>query len=484
MSTYNQYIMKPIRILLTAFLVGGVATSFGQTYNTLKTWVAQRPFANEVDIIAVGRPVQEVLQSTEFIDGFGRTVQTVSKQSTPLQQDAVLHHEFDSWGRETKKYLPFISGNDGNFKNSALSLQTAFNQTMFPGESYFYSQVDLENSPKNRILKAYDQGSNGVGSSRGTTARVTANTTTDNVRIWNVAAAIGSLPTSPGAYTAGQLYKAIGTDVKGNQTIQYTDKDGRIILKKVQFSTATTDNGSGSPHAGWQCTYYVYDDYDNLRYIISPKLVGLIDGTWTISSTDADELCYRFEYDDFGRQIIRRNPGTQTGTAGEVWTVYDQRSRAVMTQDGNLRAANQWKYFQYDALDRPVAMGLINDPANYNNRTYHQNLAASSTAYPSLGGYTTELLSQTWYDNYDWVAGTGSGLSATLDASNNGNTNLFYAASNTAAPYPQEIAQTAMVRGMATGSKTAVMGSGGSQYLYTLIFSISRDEIYKRRERT
>jgi RHS repeat-associated protein len=470
MTFNNKPFRQSIRGLATIVLLLNAFINQGQTYNTLKSWVAQKPFTNEIDMVSAGLPAQDVIQSTEFIDGFGRTVQTVSKQTSPLLQDAVAMHVYDSWGRETKKYMAFISGNDGAFKNNALTLQTAFNQTMYPGESNFYSQIDLENSPKNRVLKAYDQGSSWVGSNRGTTVRNVTNTATDNVRIWNIAAAPGSLPASSGAYVAGRLYKTIGTDVNGNQTIKYADKDGHIILKKVQYTTATTDNGTGSSHAGWQCTYYVYDDFDNLRYIISPKLVGLIDGAWTISATDADELCYRFEYDDFGRVIIRHNPGTQSGTAGETWTIYDQRGRAVMTQDGNLRTSMQWQYFQYDVLDRPVAMGLMTDPTNYNNRVYHQNLAATSTAYPNPASYTTELLSQTWYDNYNWVAGSGSGLSAAIDGSNTSNTNLFYAASNTVSPYPQAVVQTAMVRGLPTGSKTEVMGSNGSQYLYAVNF--------------
>ncbi len=470
MINNNKTLRQSIRILAIAALLLNAFTNHGQTYNSLKSWVPQKPFTNEADIVGTGVSVQEVIQSNEFIDGFGRTVQTVSKRTSPSQQDAVAMHEYDSWGRETKKYMAFISGNDGAFKNNALALQTAFNQGLFPGESNFYSQIDLENSPRNRVLKTYDQGSSWVGSNKGTTVRNVTNTATDNVRIWNIAAASGSLPASPGAYTAGKLYKTIGTDINGNQTIEYTDMNGLTILKKVQYTTATTDNGSGTPHAGWQCTYYVYDDFDNLRLIISPKLVGLIDGTWTISATDADELCYRFEYDDFGRITIRHNPGTPSGTAGEIWTVYDQRGRAVMRQDGNLRASMQWQYFQYDALDRLVAMGLMTDPNYYSNLAYHQNLAAVSTAYPNLASYTTELLSQSWYDNYDWVANSGSGLSATLDGSSTSNTNLFYTPSNTVSPFPQAIVPTPMVRGLPTGTKTEVMGSNGSQYLYAVNF--------------
>jgi RHS repeat-associated protein len=470
MANNKKPVRQSIRILATLALLLNAFANHGQTYNTQKMWVAQKPFVNEVDIVAAGLPVQDVIQGTEFIDGFGRTVQSVSKQTSPSLQDAVALRVYDNWGRETKKYLPFISGNDGAFKNNALALQTAFNQGMYPGESNFYSQIDLDNSPRNRVLKTYDPGSSWVGSNRGTIVRKVTNTATDNVRIWNIAASPGSLPSSPGAYTAGKLYKTIGTDINGNQSIAYTDMGGHTILKKVQYTTATTDNGSGSPHSGWQCTYYVYDDYSNLRFIIPPKLVALIDGTWTVDQDKADELCFRFEYDDFNRVVIRKNAGTPTGSNGEVWTVYDQRGRIVMTQDGNLRNIHKWQYFQYDSQDRPIATGLMIDPTYYNNRIYHQSIAQGSATYPNVASYTTELLSQTWYDNYNWVASTGSGLGSSLDASNTSNTAIFYAASDNTAPFPQPIVQSPMIRGMVTGSKTEVLESNGTQYLYTVSF--------------
>ncbi|MCC6289882.1 MAG: hypothetical protein IT249_18550 [Chitinophagaceae bacterium] len=444
--------------------------TLAQSYNTQKTWVAQKPVSTEADIISTSRTVQEVVQSTQFVDGFGRPVQLVSKQTSPLQQDAVTMHVYNSFGQETQQYLPFVSGNDGAFKSNATSLQTTFNQGLYPGETNFYSQVDLENSPQSRVLKQYNQGSSWVGSSKGSTVRNVTYVATENVRIWNINAAAGSIPTSAAAYGTGQLYKTIITDEKGNQTIQYGDKDGHVILKKVQYSTATTDGGTGSPHTGWICTYYVYDDFGNLRFIITPKVIGLIDGTWTISAAYADDLCYRFEYDDFGRMIIRRNPGTQSGTAGEVWTVYDQRGRVVMTQDGNLRNKQKWQYYQYDSQDRPIATGLMTDASNYNNRAYHQNLAIASAAYPNVGSYTIEVLTQTWYDNYSWVASTGSGLGSSLDASNTSNTSIFYAASNSTAPYPQPISQTSMTRGLVTGSKTEVLESNGTKYLFVVSF--------------
>ena len=152
-----------------------------------------------------------------------------------------------------------------------------------------------ENSPLNRVTNTYPQGNSWVGVSKGATIQYLSNTTIDNVQKWNISGVQGSTPTDAGAYAAGQLYKSISSDEKGLQVISFKDLEGHVVLKKVQLSAATVDNGSGSGHLNWLCTYYVYDDFGSLRFVITPKVVTQIDGSWIISQPMADELCYRYE---------------------------------------------------------------------------------------------------------------------------------------------------------------------------------------------
>ena len=113
----------------------------------------------------------------------------------------------------------------------------------------------------------------------------------------------------------------------GHSSVEYKDMDGKVVLKKVQLAATT-----GTAHVGWLCTYYIYDDLDNLRFVIQPRGVELINSNWTITTAIANELCFRYEYDYRKRMIIKKIPG-----AGEAWMVYDLRDRLVMTQDCNLR---------------------------------------------------------------------------------------------------------------------------------------------------
>jgi len=474
----------PINLTLAPVTTNPVVNE--SVLNIVRTLETKAPFTDEAAVVSPTRTINDITQTTQYYDGFGRPVESVLKQGSPLGNDLVTANVYDSWGRSTINYLPFVATsaatgdviNDGNVKTDPVQQQIAFYNNLLngqPGETsignnsnnWAYSKINYESSPTERVINAFAPGVNWVGSENTSTPHATAqqfliNTATDNVQIWNIAPAQGSIPVSAGAYPAGQLYKTISIDEQGRQMIEYKDLYGQVILKKQQL-TATADNGTGSVHAGWLCTYNVFDDYGNLRFIITPKTVQLIDGSWNINQYNADGLCYRFEYDQLGRIIIKRNPGTATGTQGETWMVYDQRNRLVMQQDANLRSNQKWQYYQYDALDRTIATGLMTDPVNYNNLNFHLSNAASSISYPSVGSYTVEVLSQSFYDNYSWMnSANSSSLTSTLDATTSGTGNSNFASTS--------FVQSAMTRSMVTGTKIEVLGSTGPQYIYNVSF--------------
>jgi len=492
MKRFNHTSVKILALYMMINMIG--ITGFGQVSppaaypssvapNAQRTWEPVAPETNAINLLT--RPAAEVRQTTVYYDGMGRKMETVSRQVSPLGNDLVTAFTYDSWGRQTYQYLPFVStGNDGNFKLDPFQQQATFysdananSPIKGQGETWLYGKANYENSPQNRMLNQLSAGVNWVGSESGATphkmiVQEVMNTPTDNVRIWNIPINTpNSIPTSTAAYAAGTLYKTIHTDESGHQRIEFTDMDGHMVLLKEQ-ETAAADNGLGSAHTGWRCTYNVFDDYGNARYSISPKLVKLIDGTWIISQLQADELCNRFEYDLAGRIIIKKMAGTPSGSAGEVWMVYDQRNRLVMQQDGNSRGLHQWQYFQYDALDRPVVSGLLTDPVNYNNLNYHTSNASTRIDWPVLSSYTTELLTQSFYDNYSWMSAANSGtLPSTLDGGSGGAGNAAFTTSTNVSPlYAQPLTQTTMTRGMLTGSKSEVLGSSQSQYLYAVTF--------------
>lgn len=430
--------------------------------NFVRTWDATKPYTTEADVVSESRTIQEVKQSTQYYDGLGRLLQTVSKQVSPGGRDMVSPILYDEFGRETYNYLTFIAIDSntttGKFKANPFNEQASFysNSTYNPGltdEQVFYNKSVFEPSPLNRVDTAFAAGNSWGGSHIGIVSQPFINTAADSVRIWTISTTIGATPNTSAKYGANLLFKNVAKDEHGKQLVEYKNRSGKVLLKKVQL-----DASPSSHHSGWLCTYYIYDNLENLRCVIPPKAVeALALDNWTLSSTLLNELCFRYEYDGRNRMIIKKIPGS-----GEVWMVYDARDRLVMTQDSSLRYEGKWSYTQYDVLNRPILSGLW---TNSSNRIYHEGQATSSTNYPSPGS-NYEVLTETYYDNYSWVSGTG--LSDAFINTYAANTNYFYTASNSTFPYPQSITPTYISNGLTTGSKVKVLGT--STYLYIVAF--------------
>jgi RHS repeat-associated protein len=433
--------------------------------NYIRTWEAGMPISTEASIYASTHTLQEVKQTTQYFDGLGRPIQAVAKKASPNGFDIVSPSIYDDYGRETIKYLPYVSpGTDGKFKLDPFNEQNNFMKGYYNpgndanGEKFFYSKAHFEASPLNRNDTTYSQGNSWVGTGIGISQQFMVNTAADSVLFWNIDTTKGVTPTST-YYSSAQLYKTISTDERGFKTVEFKDRDGRVVLKKTQLLSSPS-NG----HFGWLCTYYVYDNYGNLRFVMQPKATEwlrvnnwIFDAGTYISSAIAKGLCFSYEYDIKNRMVIKRVPG-----AGEVWIVYDKRNRPIMTQDSLMRLSGKWLYTNYDSLNRTVVSALWTITGN---RVYHQGLADTSIIYPKPTT-NVEVLTQLYYDNYDWVSLSGSGLSNALISTNPSN---FYTASNTTFPYPQSITSFIVTTGLKTGMRTKVLGTSNT-YLYSVSF--------------
>jgi RHS repeat-associated protein len=482
--------------------------------NYIRTWVPSMPTTDSQEVMSPSRSTAEVKQTTEYFDGLGRPLQTVTKAITPDGKDLVAPRIYDNFGREVYKYLPYpqTTGNtqDGSFKSDPFTDQkdAIDDLGLYPGEAVYYSKTNYEASPLNRILKTMAPGNSWAGSGRGVSQSYEVNTSADGVRVWNIAGTAGSLPVSTASYSVGALYKNMLTDESGHRVVEFKDKQGRIILKRVAMSTSATDG-----HTGWLCTYYVYDDLNKLRFVISPRAVQYLQAhSWTLTQAITDALCFQYGYDERGRMIVKQVPGAE-----EVEMVYDPRDRLVFSQDGHQREADQWIVYYYDALNRLVETGLYTDvdatrqslqsqmntldetsgqipavdnltvsdrsgntPSVYvarNSITFTSGFTSgTSDAFttlinpsatvdnPNAGNGTNPLppidasavvpLTYTYYDDYSWTghqAFQSGQLSKTTDGGNQ---------------YGQHpTTYSKQTRGMVTGTKTRVLGSSPGQWL-------------------
>ncbi|WP_420385568.1 DUF6443 domain-containing protein [Roseivirga sp.] len=469
-----------------------------------------------------------VMQATQYVDGLGRPIQSVARRALPGGKDLVQYMVYDAYGRQVYQPMAFQSDyGDGRMHLSpSARLNTFMNGNgtagsgFYPHEDIFYGLTSYENSPLNRPLKQMSPGNSWAGSSNGVSSSWRTNNSTDDVRRWTAGASSAS---SPGTYAIKSLTVSIVTDEEGNQVREFTDKLGRVVLKRVQKGASTADGRSN-----WMNTYYVYDDYGNLRFVLPPRAEEVLSAnSWSWNTTDMNALAFHYTYDDRNRMITKRVPG-----GGLVEMVYDKLDRLVLTRDANMTTDGKWLFTKYDDLNRPVLTGFINssntratmqtqanasavfnvstEPLDMNNvleansisLSYHisgtaiyrskttieflpgfdsngeyfetEIVPALSSDYtfvqgyhdatfPSLKDYTEEVLTVSYYDNYDF----------TLTTYDSGQEVDFHTAGTNNAIDPTVYSS---VEGMATGSRVKVLGSA-DEWLTTVMFYDDRNRV-------
>lgn len=317
-----------------------------------------------VDNLAIS--ADEKFQTTYYKDGLGRSVQTISKGTATPQNgsntwgDLVSFNEYDQFGRQSKNYLPFSSSSNlGRFKSGVVLSQEAYYASKFNETNAFTEVTQYDNSPLNKQEIAKLAGASWA-TANGHRKTYELNTVADEVKIL-IAANANSQTTVPiyhGNYQANTLYKYISIDENGKQVIEFVNKSGQLVLKKVQV-----DDYPSSHHNGWQCTYYVYNYFGRLKCTLEPeatKYCSNLNNWHFVSLNDPilEGYCFFYNYDEKGRIISKKSPGSK-----ELLMIYDQRDRLVFTQDGNQRLKftaplQEWTAILYDDLDRPIISTL------------------------------------------------------------------------------------------------------------------------------
>ena len=346
------------------------------------------------------------LENITYFDGLGRPKQQIAIGQSPTGKDIITPILYDAFGRQPKDHLPYVPGdtNNGAFRTGD---QEAVLQSYYSGlhpndftegiaASNPFSEKVLEASPLNRVLEQAAQGTDwAVGN--GHTIKFDYQTnSTEEVRLFEVALTNTYEPTliETGFYNSGELYKTItkdenhdGTSTKNHTIEEFKDKQGRVILKRTYAST-------GSAQVEAHDTYYVYDDFGNLSYVI-PPLVNTSDG---ISNTELAEACYQYQYDYRNRLIEKKIPGKDW-----EYIIYDKLDRPVLTQDANLRANNQWLFTKYDLFGRVVYTGRYN-----HSEVLDQNeMQAYFTEQNTLDPYNAYNINATKMYEEKVLSGTG-----------------------------------------------------------------------------
>ncbi len=326
-------------------------------------------------------------ESVTYYDGLARPKQNILLNATPQEKDLVSRIEYDSYGRQSKSYLPLpqqVSQNGAIYTNPDAS---------FYGSEKIYSENKFEDFPRARLTESYPQGTAWADKPN---RYIYGTNAANDVKMYVAQTAyLNNIPSTSLVqtvnYPAATLDKVTVTDADLNPSTEYKNGKGQTVMVRKNDGVNNTE------------TYYVYDNYGRLVYVIPP-----LASASALTTTNIDKLCYQYLYDTKGRQIAKKLPGK-----GWEYMVYDKADRLILTQDAVMNANNQWLITKYDTFGRVAYTGILmgGDRASrqndMNNSVVTENRSTTGFTKNGMTVYYTEnsftasmILTVNYYDTY------------------------------------------------------------------------------------
>ena len=286
----------------------------------------------------------------DYYDGLGRLIESVKQGAGGNFNDIYTLTEYNAEGAVSKTWLPIESPSfDGSYITPNEIRTTA--QTFYD-DSRPYSETLYEPTMEQLPFKQQNPGEEWAESDVNITTLRGLNIEGDTYygcTRYDVSLT-GELVKN-GEYADGMLHYEEIQDEGNADVIKFSDRDKNIVLeRKISFDGQTLD------------TYYVYNIYGKLSYVIPPKASTIFktQSNGSCDNSTINKLCYYYGYDQYNRLVEKRLPGAEV-----VYYVYDALDNIFMSQDGNLRKENKWRVIKIDDKYRKAVEGISTIP----NRT-------------------------------------------------------------------------------------------------------------------
>lgn len=410
-------------------------------YNSMTEYITLIPGIKSVNDLST-KTICEVKARVQYIDGFNRPLQTVFPYASINQKDIILANEYDWLGKSNKSFLPFeapVAG--GGFINNALAPGSGVYQFYNQGvtgsvpNNVPYSQGYSDGSPNGTIV---EQGFPGetwkIGSENTIRKSYAFNNSlafspfdlegSKRVALYSVSSlnetCLLSRKNGNEIYPESELNIAITKNENWKEgdgclgTIEeYFDKVGKLILKR-------TYNRKNVNEIEMLSTYYVYDQYGNLSFVLPPNFEADADNA--ITQEKLNNLTFQYIYDYRGRVVEKKTP-----SKGREYFVYNVLNQLVLKQDAlqRNRSPQEWTFIKYDEYSREVLGGIFEDagssidasisPDNirrkemqrlanlqgdlFERRDNNQSLGYTRTTFPNTN--LTSVLKVNYYDDYN-----------------------------------------------------------------------------------
>ena len=451
---------------------GPVAEIGNTTLDQSENYVYQVSLRDPVSSVSAIDNSTRKIESVTYYDGLGRPKQSISMRGGGFQEDIITPIVYDGQGREKFSYLPFAktSESKGDFVANAIAIQGNFyDQSIYDYTTNPYNETVFDSSPLNLVLESGAPGSDWAVGNHTVKNDYDLVSLSDYVRYYSVvynstdpyqptlvdndyfmAQYQDSRPPLMKFTTKNENWQTGDGDL--NTTQIFVDHENRTLLKR-QF---VEENGTVVKVD----TYYVYDDYGNLIYVLTPESNA---SSLKPSQSTLDKWCYQYKYDGQNRIIEKKLPGIE-----KEYIVYNKLGKPIMTQDGELRKENNWKFTKYDELGRVIYTGIA---TSTNSRATLQSAADNlSTLYDSRiknnaspisingaqlyytnSSYPSSIITEIWTINYydQYLPGSADGYTSIPGTNSEGEV----ISNNT--------------KGLATVSRTKILDHSPSEWITT-----------------
>ncbi len=380
------------------------------------------------------------LDIVDYYDGLGFKIQIRHRGLISPADDVVRLFGYDDLGRESEQWnaVSVPSADNATSRESVIHGARSFYQDDLP-----FVHVVYERSVRDVITGEfaqgekwhYDEGGHGI------TYQYQVNDSSDlKCRKLKV---LGERETcslvDSGFFAAGKLNVRKRIDADENVTYEFRDVFDNILMSRVVTSVGNED------------TYYVYDSYGNLCYVLPASVT---DASQSLTLSDDSSVladnAYIYKYDNRNRCVLKKLPGISA-----VEYLYDSADRLVFWQDSWTLQRGLMHFTMQDVYGRPTLEGTcaaLTEEQKNSVRT--GNLLASRSVSGSYYGYElpislsdVTLYNVNYYDDYSHLT----------EASFSG---LTYVMPSEPQKYSSAYS-TSSCKGCLTGRLTRVVGDTG-----------------------
>ena len=358
---------------------------------------------------------REWMDKIDYYDAMGRAEQSVLFGASPESGNIVSASEYDLYGRISKTWLPAeVKDSIGSY-NSITNLSEIVKAT-YNGDVASYSYSIYELSPLDRSLAQYGPGNDWQSNFKAErTEYQLTNIAGDSIRncicyqISDVMENSDTLMTvmHMGNYPTGSLQVIRKTDEDGNVLIEFSNRFGQVVLSRQLPNNDMLHYD----------TYYIYDEWGNLRIVLPPLAADEMRTPQTVWSAEMPVIrnyAYLYKYDERIRMTAKRLPGQDW-----IRYVYDNANTPVFTQDGEQRKRGEWSFSFTDGLLRPCLTGICKNSFSSSSLCAVVNAVRSNTAniYKgySVSGITLsspQVMTVNYYDDYKFMGKNGMPLAS------------------------------------------------------------------------